>query len=1100
MNSCPRSTGADSSAPANNPPLPDRLRAEIAAQSTPDFDDIRHLPERIKRLPTHRQRELKLDALARYINVRKPTLESAIAGEKALPEEKLRALFQRVEYVEERHRECQSRRAQSDESASSFDLTAAITEGEVIAERGEDATAEAEPAPRANLEGFAVQAPKAPRIDIKDTAARALAAAEAICRHWLPEGKRQGHEWVSTNPTRTDKTPGSFSVNLDTGKWADFATDDKGGDLVSLVAYLESADSQVEAARTLAEWLGCAPVAETMPKPAKAAPRPMKARPPAHPKLGAPSAQWDYLDAEGRVLCAVMRFETASGKQFRPVTRTADGWIWKAPAEPRPLYGLDRLAARPEAPVIVAEGEKAADAAAVLLPDCVHIASMNGAQSPKKSDWTPLKGRVVRIWPDADRPGNDFAQTAARLILDAGAQSVEVLDLSNLGDGRPEGWDAADALADGWTPERFAQVARFVAWSADARRPIEQEREPEPPPFADDEIAERPSKSPDPYSNHGGTGGTGGTASNDAASSGSPTKKRRGTGGTDRAKPPVDRPGFAVHDDWTGYGKPGTYWHSTKEKGESLEDLDQWICSPLYADAITHGDRDADFGLLLRFKNALGREREWAMPMAMLRGSGEELRGELLTLGVRIDPASHRLLNQYLMGQYPKRCVVAATCTGWHGEGRAFVLPHRIIGEGEVRYQSEQADHDDFATGGTFDGWRAEIAARCSGNPMLILAVSAALAGPLLARVHRTGCGLHFYGDSSIGKSTLLALAASCWGGSGFIRTWRATSNGIEGTAAMLNDTTLILDEISEADPREVGAIVYSVGNGTGKSRAARTGGARAVKRWRVVLLSSGERTLIATMEEGGKRAKAGQEARLLDIPCTRQHGVFDVLHGFDGGRALTDTLKTSANLHHGHAGPAFIERLISDDRDYGETLAQIAALPEFAAETGVEGRTANTFTLIAMAGELAVEWGIAPWKEGEALDAAALAFRLWRDHRGKGQTETRQILQAVRDFISRHGDARFSPLHPLRDDGLEITVRDRAGWWKDREEGRVFLFTSAGLREASQGFDLRRVLDALDESGWIVERDEGKRSKKTKVQGHAQRLYAITPREDEAP
>ena len=601
-----------------------------------------------------------------------------------------------------------------------------------------------------------------------------------------------------------------------------------------------------------------------------------------------------------------------------------------------------------------------------------------------------------------------------------------------------------------------------------------------------------------PFTNSDVTDVTDVTASNDAASSGYATEKADVTDVTRLPKPAVKRPGFAVHEDWTGYGKPGVWWHSTKEKGDELTDIDQWICTPLYAEAITHGDRDADFGLLLRFKNALGREREWAMPMAMLRGSGEELRGELLALGVRIDPASHRLLNHYLMGQYPEQRMMAAICTGWHGEGKVFVLPHRIIGEGNVRYQSETADHDEFVQTGTFDGWRAEIAARCAGNPMLLLAVAASLAGPLLARVHRTGCGLHFWGDSSIGKSTLLALAASCWGGSGFIRTWRATSNGIEGTAAMLNDTALILDEISEADPREVGAIVYSVGNGTGKSRAARTGGARAVKRWRVVLLSSGERTLIATMEEGGKRAKAGQEARLLDIPCTRQHGVFDGLHGFDGGRALTDTLKTAVNRHHGHAGPAFVERLIADDRDLGETLARVAALPEFAAETGIEGRAANAFALIATAGELAIEWGLVPWSEGEALDAAALAFRLWRDHRGKGQTETRQILRAVADFIARHGDARFSPLHPLRDDGLEISVRDRAGWWREREDERIYLFTPAGLKEAAGGFDQRRILEALDSSGWIAERDPGERSKVTHAQGRSQRLYAIAPREDD--
>ncbi|MCK7581693.1 MAG: hypothetical protein MZV65_42815 [Chromatiales bacterium] len=291
--------------------------------------------------------------------------------------------------------------------------------------------------------------------------------------------------------------------------------------------------------------------------------------------------------------------------------------------------------------------------------------------------------------------------------------------------------------------------------------------------------------------------------------------------------------------------------------------------------------------------------------------------------------------------------------------------------------------------------------------------------------------------------------------------------------------------------------IVYSVGNGTGKSRAARTGGARAVKRWRVVLLSSGERTLIATMEEGGKRAKAGQEARLLDIPCTRQHGVFDALHGFDGGRALTGRAQDRpVNRHHGHAGPAFVERLIADDRDLGETLAQIAALPEFAAETGIEGRAANAFALIAMAGELAIEWGIAPWSEGEALDAAALAFRLWRDHRGKGQTETRQILRSVADFIARHGDARFSPLHPLRDDGLEITVRDRAGWWRDRRR-RAHLSVHPGRTEGGGGWirsaahpgcaGLKRLDRRARPRRAIQDRDERPRAKSAALCHHAQ-------------
>lgn len=410
-----------------------------------------------------------------------------------------------------------------------------------------------------------------------------------------------------------------------------------------------------------------------------------------------------------------------------------------------------------------------------------------------------------------------------------------------------------------------------------------------------------------------------------------------------------------------------------------------------------------------------------------------------------------------------------------------------------MRFQSEHAQHDEFVAGGTLDGWRREIAAPCVGNPMLTLAVSAALAGPLLKTVHRAGGGFHLVGDSSTGKSTALSCGASVWGGQGFVRTWRATANGLEGIAAALNDTALVLDEISEADPRELGAVIYAIGNGTGKSRASRTGGARAVRRWRVMLLSSGERTLGATMTEGGKRTKAGQEARLLDIPCARRYGLFDELHGFPNGRALSDALRTAAATHHGHAGPALVEHLVSDAGDVGEALAAIQARPEFAAETSLEGRAAGAFALAALAGELATDYGITGWPQGEALTAAATAYQGWKDHRGKGHTETRQILQAIGDFIDTHGDARFS--HLLSGDGP--VIRDRAGWYREPgQETRVYLFTGAGLRDAAAGFDFRRVLDALDAAGWIVEHDDGRRSKKARVQGQLKSLYAIAPRD----
>lgn len=77
----------------------------------------------------------------------------------------------------------------------------------------------------------------------------------AILRRLLPDGKVMGREYISCNPTRTDRRPGSFKINLNNGRWADFATGDTGGDIVSLVAYLEG-KSQGDAARLLSTMLG----------------------------------------------------------------------------------------------------------------------------------------------------------------------------------------------------------------------------------------------------------------------------------------------------------------------------------------------------------------------------------------------------------------------------------------------------------------------------------------------------------------------------------------------------------------------------------------------------------------------------------------------------------------------------------------------------------------------------------------------------------------------------------------------------------------------------------------------------------------------------
>ena len=156
---------------------------------------------------------------------------------------------------------------------------------------------------------------------------------------------------------------------------------------------------------------------------------------------------------------------------------------------------------------------------------------------------------------------------------------------------------------------------------------------------------------------------------------------------------------------------------------------------------------------------------------------------------------------------------------------------------------------------------------------MPTLAISAALAGPLLYLANGEGGGVHFFGQSSKGKTTIFQAAASVSGrgaSDGYLRAWRATANGLEGGAALATDTALVLDEMGVLDARDAAAAIYWLANGGGKQRAGRDGALREPKSWRVSIVSSGEIPFEAKLMEGRGKARAGQLMRLLDVPADR--------------------------------------------------------------------------------------------------------------------------------------------------------------------------------------------------------------------------------------
>lgn len=359
----------------------------------------------------------------------------------------------------------------------------------------------------------------------------------------------------------------------------------------------------------------------------------------------------------------------------------------------------------------------------------------------------------------------------------------------------------------------------------------------------------------------------------------------------------------------------------------------------------------------------------------------------------------------------------------------------------------------------------------------------------MLYLVRRPGGGAHCYGKSSTGKTSALDAACSCYGDPDRVkRTWRATANGLEGVSAQRNDALLVLDELGESNPHDAGAIVYAVCNGVGKSRADRSGAARAAKHWRVMLLSSGEIRLASHMREAGKRTRAGQEIRLLEIPVNRAYGAWDNLHGLPSGQVFSDEIQKATRRHYGHVGPEFIRRLIAfaDKERLPQMLEELTA--HFPASNGQESRAAERFALLALAGEMAIGWGLIPAPTGEAIKSMKCCFDIWRAERGSMRGEDAGILESLSEFIDRNGTALFSSL-----DDHDAPVRDRAGWWRDSAEGRIWLFTSEGLKRATTGYEFRQVLDVLDASGWIAERTADQRRRKVmRIGTGSKSVYAI--------
>jgi uncharacterized protein (DUF927 family) len=546
----------------------------------------------------------------------------------------------------------------------------------------------------------------------------------------------------------------------------------------------------------------------------------------------------------------------------------------------------------------------------------------------------------------------------------------------------------------------------------------------------------------------------------------------------------------------------GVSFIGTDKDGNELPPC--WICSPLSVVAKTRDAKNGEWGRLLEWLDDDGIKHQWAMPLALLQGDSSEVRRELVRLGLTISPSktAHDLLASYLQ-VFPvearARCVDRL---GWHGD--IFVTASESIGQSSevVVFQNTNAIEPALSVSGTVDEWRDSIGRLASGNSRLIFAISTAFAPTLANILGEDSGGFHFRGASSSGKTTALKIAASVWGKpDAYSRLWRSTANGLEGLAALHNDGLLILDELSQIDPKEAGEAAYLLANGQGKTRATRYGAVRPSARWSLFFLSAGEESLTALMTRAGQKTNAGQEIRLADIEADAgfNMGIFEKLHEQVNPAAMAVTLKEAASHYYGAVGVAWLRKVVSCRQQLLEIISKDiqqfisgVTLPNC---SGQILRVARRFALVAMAGELASQCGLTGWKEGEAILAAHQCFSAWLDSFGwQGNREDRTILSQVRAFFESHGASRFDSINNPNGE----RIHNRAGFFRTADNGdrEYMVLSEVFKKEICNGYDPKVVSRVLVNEQWLQPGRDGTASQKLRVRGIGiPRLYVFTSR-----
>ena len=392
----------------------------------------------------------------------------------------------------------------------------------------------------------------------------------------------------------------------------------------------------------------------------------------------------------------------------------------------------------------------------------------------------------------------------------------------------------------------------------------------------------------------------------------------------------------------------------TDKEGNTTETPPVWLSDPIRL--IGRGtDGAGSHYRIIEWKDRLtGAAKQAAVPAAEIGSVQGWQRLQSYGLTILSGRTKRERLADYLQTEGENTHYAVTARAGWHGT--AYILPsgetiqpeNTPKGQAKTIYNGDKSQAATYSPAGTLDDWNAAIGKHLTGNSRLCLAVGTALAAPLIGLLNMEAGGFHLFGDSRDGKSTAARIALSIWGNpAALMQTWTGTAHGFTNLANARNDGLLVLDEIGQANARQVSQTAYSVINGVSKVQGAKEGGNRESTRWKTLLFSTGEKPLDAFIRRHGEDWNAGQAARLPSIPSNAGQGlgIYDKLHGFPNGAALSEHLTAAAAEQHGTIGRAFIAILQNDPAALQTAKERQNAFMQTLPELNGQARTAPTFT-----------------------------------------------------------------------------------------------------------------------------------------------------------